>query len=332
MRKKVTQASLNPYLHSDTNKRYYTYDYFLKQTFGGKVAKLPLDAGFTCPNIDGTCAHGGCIYCSDKGSGDFAPRPEIPIREQLEMSRALISGKWQTDKVIPYFQAHTNTYAPLEVLRDKYEQALACPGAVGLNIATRADCLAPDVIAYLAEIAQRTYLTVELGLQTSCDETAALINRGHDFATFVKGYQALRAASPDIHICIHLIIGLPGEDEQTMMRSVRDVAALHPDQVKLHLLHVIKDTVMADMYLRGEYLPMSMPDYVRVVANALTLLPEDTVIARLTGDGAPDTLLAPDWSRKKTAVVNDVDKYLYQNDLYQGKYYHKAEDDYVFES
>ncbi len=329
MRNKATQASLNPYEYSDTNKRYYTYDYFLKQTFGSKVAKLPLDAGFTCPNIDGTCAHGGCIYCSDKGSGDFAPQPSVPIREQLDISYALTSGKWKTDKVIPYFQAHTNTYAPLEVLREKYEQALAYPGVVGMNIATRADCLAPDVVEYLACIAQRTYLTVELGLQTSCDKTAALINRGHDFATFVKGYSALRAASPDIHICVHLIFGLPGEDEQTMMQTVRDVAELHPDQVKLHLLHVIKDTPMVDMYLRGEYQPMTMPDYVRTVANALTLLPPDTVIARLTGDGAPDALLAPDWSRKKTAVVNDVDKLLYQNNLYQGKYYQITEEDHV---
>ena len=327
---KVTQAQKNPYPNSDTNKRYYTYDYFLKHTFGGKVAKLPLDAGFTCPNIDGTCAHGGCIYCSDKGSGDFAPQPQIPIGEQLEMSRALIGKKWQTDKVIPYFQAHTNTYAPVEILREKYEQALAYPGVVGLNIATRADCLAPDALAYLAEIAGRTYLTVELGLQSSNDQTAALINRGHDFAAFVQGFRALRTASPDIHICIHVILGLPGENEQVMLQTIRDVAALQPDQVKIHLLHVIKDTVMADMYLRGEYQPMAMPDYVRTVANALALLPPDTVVARLTGDGAPDALLAPDWSRKKTIVINEIDKYMFQNDLYQGKYY-KTEEDHVFE-
>ena len=328
MKNKMTQASSNPYPYSNTNKRYYTYDYFLKQTFGGKVAKLPLDAGFTCPNIDGTCAHGGCIYCSDKGSGDFAPRPEIPIRQQLEISRALISNKWKTDKVIPYFQAHTNTYAPINVLLEKYEQALAYPDTVGLNIATRADCLGPEVLAYLAEISQRTYLTVELGLQTSCDKTSALINRGHDFSDFVKGYHALRAASPELHICIHLIFGLPGEDEKTMMQTVRDVAQLHPDQVKLHLLHVIKETPMAEMYLRGEYEPMTMHDYVRIVAHAMTLLPPDTVIARLTGDGAPDALLAPEWSRKKTAVVNDVDKYMFQNNLYQGKYY-KTEGNHV---
>lgn len=326
MRAKVTQAQKNPYPYSDTNKRYYTYDYFLKQTFGGKVAKLPLDAGFTCPNIDGTCAHGGCIYCSDKGSGDFAPQPEIPIKEQLEMSRAMISGKWKTDKVIPYFQAHTNTYAPIEVLREKYEQALAYPGAVGMNIATRADCLAPDVVAHLAEITQRTYLTVELGLQTSNDQTAALINRGHNFEAFIKGFRALRAASPDIHICIHVILGLPGENEQMMLQTIRDVAKLHPDQIKIHLLHVIKDTVMANMYLCGEYEPLSMTDYVRIVSNALTLLPPDTVIARLTGDGAPDALLAPDWSKKKTIVINEIDKYMYQNDLYQGKYCNMEED------
>lgn len=329
MGKKVTQAASNPYPNSDTNKRYYTYDYFLKNTFGGKVAKLPIDAGFTCPNIDGRCGHGGCIYCSDKGSGDFAPPPEVPIREQMDASKALTQGKWKTDKVLPYFQAHTNTYAPLEVLKEKYEQALDYPGVVGMNIATRADCLEPEVLDYLAELAERTYLTVELGLQTSNDETAKLINRGHDFATFIAGYQALRKASPNIHICVHVILGLPGEDEQTMLQTVRDVAELAPDQIKLHLLHVIKNTPLADMYLAGEYLPMTQEDYTAIVAKALTLLPPDTVIARLTGDGAPDALLAPDWSRKKTAVVNDVDKILFSNDLYQGKYYHKTEDDYV---
>lgn len=326
MGKKITQATTNPFAYSDTNKRYYTYDYFLKHTFGTKVAKLPLDAGFTCPNIDGKCAHGGCIYCSDKGSGDFAPPPDLPIKEQLEKSYALISGKWKTDKVIPYFQAHTNTYAPIEVLREKYEQALQYPGVVGLNIATRADCLETDVINYLSEIAKRTYLTVELGLQTSNDQTAQLINRGHDFATFIKGYQALRQASPDIHICIHLILGLPGEDEQIMMQTIKDVATLHPDQVKLHLLHVIKGTILAEMYVSGEYTTMTQEAYTQAVAKALTLLPPDTVIARLTGDGAPDSLIAPEWSRRKTAVVNDVDKILFQKDLYQGKYYQNTED------
>jgi radical SAM protein (TIGR01212 family) len=219
MRAKVTQAQRNPYPYSDTNKRYYTYDYFLKQTFGGKVAKLPLDAGFTCPNIDGTCAHGGCIYCSDKGSGDFAPQPEIPIKEQLEMSRAMISGKWKTDKVIPYFQAHTNTYAPIEVLREKYEQALAYPGAVGMNIATRADCLADDVVEYLAELAERIPLTVELGLQTSDDDTAALINRGYKSEVFEKAMKILDKYS--IPVVVHLIVGLPGESLENVKNTVR---------------------------------------------------------------------------------------------------------------
>ena len=326
MGKRTPQSATNPFAHSDTNKRYYTYDYFLKQTFGGKVAKLPIDAGFTCPNIDGKCAHGGCIYCSDKGSGDFAPLPTMPIREQLDASRAMMRGKWKTDMVIPYFQAHTNTYAPLEVLREKYEQALSYPGVVGMNIATRADCLEPDVLAYLAEIAQRTYLTVELGLQSSDDKTAELINRGHDFATFKQGFEALRQASDNVHICVHLIFGLPGEDEATMLQTVRDVADLHPDQVKLHLLHVLKNTKMADIYLSGKYEPMTQKAYTQIVAKALTLLPPDTVIARLTGDGAADALLAPDWSRRKTAVVNDIDKLLFTNDLYQGKFYQKAEE------
>jgi radical SAM protein (TIGR01212 family) len=248
----------------------------------------------------------------------------------MQSSKDLTHGKWKTDKVIPYFQAHTNTYAPLGVLRDKFEQALAFEGVVGMNIATRADCLEQDVVEYLAELATRTCLTVELGLQSSNDSTAQLINRGHDYASFVAGFETLRKASPDIHICVHLIFGLPGEDENMMMRSVKDVASLHPDHVKLHLLHVIKDTPMADMYLAGNYTPMTQEEYVRTVAKALTLLPPDTVIARLTGDGAPDALLAPDWSRRKTAVVNDVDKYLYQNGLYQGIFYNITDDEHVY--
>ena len=314
----MTQKETNPFLHSDSNKRYYTYDYYLRKKFGGKCAKLPLDAGLTCPNIDGTCGRGGCIYCSDRGSGDFAPEARLSITEQICAQKALIARKWDVSRCIAYFQAHTNTHAPLAVLKPLYEEALAQEGIVGLNIATRADCLPPDVVQYLAELAARTVLTVELGLQSSSDTTARLINRGHSYADFCKGYRALKAASPNIGICVHIIFGLPGEDDDTMLQTVRDVAALAPDQVKLHLLHVLKGTPLASMYERGDYIPLERERYIRLVADALELLPPDTVIGRLTGDGAADALLAPDWSRKKTTVINDIDKLMYTRDTVQG--------------
>lgn len=316
-----SQKDRNPYPHSDSNKRYYTYDYYLKTTFGGKCAKIPLDAGFTCPNIDGRCGVGGCIYCSGRGSGDFAQPATMSIEEQYHLTRAQLASKWSVERCIPYFQAHTNTYAPLSVLRPLYEAALALPGAVGMNIATRADCLPPDIVAYLAELSHRTVLTVELGLQSAHDRTAQLINRGHAWSDFCQGYEALRTASDKIQICVHLIFGLPGESDADMLETVRRVAALRPHQVKIHLLHVIRGTALAAMYERGEYTPMARERYIEVVARALTLLPTETVIGRLTGDGMSDDLLAPDWSRRKVSVLNDIDKLLYERNWYQGLYY-----------
>ena len=316
--RKLTQKSENPYKNTDSNKRYYTYDYYLRRRFGAKVAKIPLDIGLTCPNIDGRCGVGGCIYCSGRGSGDFAESPLLPIEEQYRLTREKLSSKWSTERCIAYFQAHTNTYAPLEFLKDSFERALLLDGVVGINIATRADCLERDVCEYLADLAERTVLTVELGLQSSSDETAEKINRGHTYADFLDGYRRLREASDKIEICVHIIFGLPGESREDMMKTVRDVAALAPDQVKIHLLHVLKNTEMARIYERGEYTPLEKDEYVALVADAIELLPPDTVVARLTGDGMADDLLAPDWSRKKVAVLNDIDKLLYSRSSWQG--------------
>lgn len=320
---KSKQSQTNPFVNSDSNKRYYTYDYYLRKTFGGKCAKLPVDGGFTCPNIDGRCGRGGCIYCSPRGSGDFAGPPELSVTEQLECAKSRLTSKWDVDKYIAYFQAHTNTYAPLEVLKSKYSEALEFPGVVGLNIATRADCLEDDVVEYLAELAEKTILTVELGLQTSNDGVAELINRGHTYEQFVDGYKRLRGASDKINICVHVIFGLPGEGETEIMNTMRDVASLRPDQVKIHLLHVLRNTKMAQMYSSGEYVPLEREKYIDIVVKALELLPPDTVVARLTGDGAGEDLLAPEWSRRKTTVINDIDKALYVNSSMQGRLYGK---------
>lgn len=321
MGRKTTQVQSNPYPNSDTNKRYFTYDYYLKKTFGSKCAKIPIDAGFTCPNIDGKCSTGGCIYCSGRGSGDFAELPTLSVTEQYNRVREKLSSKWSTDRCIPYFQAHTNTYAPLETLKEKYEEALSLDGVVGLNIATRADCIDEEIAAYLADISERTVLTVELGLQSADDTTAALINRGHTYADFLRGYKILRKICPNANICIHLIIGLPYESEDIMLHTAKKVAALEPDQVKLHLLHIIRGTKLADMYERGEYVPLTKERYVELAVKYLELMPPDTVIGRLTGDGMADELLAPEWSRKKVSVINDIDKLLYELDTWQGKKY-----------
>ena len=325
MSKKMTQRERNPFKNSDSNKRYYTYDYYQRRTFGGKCAKVPIDAGFTCPNIDGRCGYGGCIYCSGRGSGDFAESAALSVSRQIELTREKLRSKWSDERIIPYFQAHTNTYAPTEILREKFCEALEARGVVGLNIATRADCLEDGTVELLSELSEKTVLTVELGLQTSNDDTARIINRGHSFEDFVRGYERLRRANRKINICVHLIFGLPGESMEDMLRTVRDVSALHPDQVKLHLLHVIEGTPLAKMYKAGKYQPMEQDDYVRVVVDALTLLPENTVVGRLTGDGMQSSLLAPDWSRKKTVVINEIDKLMYAEGLWQGCRYNCSE-------
>lgn len=318
--KKTPQRLQNPFPNSDSNKRYYTFEYFCRRKYGGRCVKIPLDAGFTCPNIDGRCGYGGCIYCSSRGSGDSIPC-NTTIREQYESGYRSLSSKWKISRAIPYFQAHTNTYAPVYVLRELFYDALTFDGAAGLDIATRADCLPEDVCSLLAEIAGKTDLTVELGLQSSDDDTARLIGRGHDFATFCEGYSRLRSASSRISVCIHIILGLPGEDDATMMHTVRDVAALHPDIVKLHLLHVLKGTPLSEMYAKGEYQPLTQEHYVSLVVSALELLPPDTVIARLTGDGMAESLEAPLWSLRKIAVINDIDKMMFAKNTWQGRLY-----------
>ena len=316
-----TQKDTNPFPYSDSNKRYHSYDYFLRQKFGAKCAKLPIDAGFTCPNRDGTRGIGGCIYCSSRGSGDFCSESTTPIGKQLSKAYAKLSEKWAHPLGIAYFQAFTNTYAPVSVLRQKFEEALAFPETVGISIATRADCLPDDVCKYLADLAERTFLTVELGLQTAHDATAALINRGHNFTEFVEGFEKLRHASKKINIGIHLINGLPHEDADMMLESAKRVAALQPDQLKLHLLHVIDSTPLADMYARGEFECLTLDGYADIIVRQLELMPPETVIGRLTGDGMADTLIAPLWSRKKLVVMNTIDKMMYERGTWQGRLY-----------
>ena len=317
---RTKQADRNPFRYSDSNKRYYTYDYYLRHTYGEKCAKISLDAGLSCPNIDGRCGRGGCIYCSPAGSGDFTKPSSYSLREQFELQRKEMTAKWPCRLFIPYLQAHTNTYAPIDKLREIYRDALALPDSVALHIATRADCLPKEVLSLLADVAEKTDLTVELGLQSIHDSTAAFINRGHTYKDFCDGFQALREASDKIRICVHLINGLPKESEEMMLASAVTVGKLHPEQIKFHLLHVLKNTRMASLYETGAYIPMEEDAYVTLLARQLERIPADIVISRVTGDGRADDLLAPSWSLRKFCVMNHLDKLLYEEDTWQGKY------------
>ncbi len=311
---KQTQKTTNPYRHSDSNKRYQTFDYYLKKRFGGKIARIALDAGLSCPNRDGKCGTGGCIYCAGRSGSSVGEG----IADQYANGVAVARKKWEPAGFIPYLQAGTNTYAPAARLRELYEEAAALPGAVALAIATRADCLGEEAIAELVRISNRLPVIVELGLQTAKDTTAERINRGHTFADFKRGFDALRAAGGDIAICVHLIVGLPGEGIADAAASARAVADLGADMVKIHLLHVVKGTPLAHMYQAGEYTPMEREEYIAAVCDMIEVLPEDTVVPRVTGDGYDAELIAPRWSRAKMAVINDIDKELYSRGTYQG--------------
>lgn len=304
----------NPFPFSDSNKRYYTFDYYLRQTFGSKCAKITLDGGFTCPNRDGTKAFGGCTFCSGRGSGDFCEDASLPIADQFAAQREMMRKKWENAKFLAYFQAHTNTYAPLPRLKALFEEALRQPDVVGLNIATRADCLTDEVVAYLHELSARTALTVELGLQTVHDETARRINRAHTWQEFRQGYEMLKG----LDVCVHIINGLPGESHEMMLETAKEVAKLHPKFLKIHLLHVIEGTVLAEQFKRGEFSELSLAQYVQIVCDQLEILPGDMVLGRVTGDGAADSLIAPLWSKKKLVVMNEIDKELVKRGSYQG--------------
>lgn len=307
----------NPFRYSNTNKRYHTFTYFLEQKFGRKVAKISLDAGFTCPNIDGSKGVGGCTYCSARGSGDFAGDQSLSLREQFEQVRQVMDQKWPDAVYIPYFQAHTNTYAPLEILKEKFEEALSFPDVVGLAIATRADCITDEIADYLGELAQRTYLEVELGLQSVHDVTGERINRCHSYADFLEGYQKL--ADRGINICVHIIDGLPGEDREMMLETARRLSHLHLHSIKIHLLHVLKGTVMEQQLAQGQFRLLTREEYVGIVCDQLELLPPQMVIQRVTGDGERESLVGPEWSLKKLCVMNEIDKELVRRNSFQGK-------------
>ncbi len=296
---------------SDDGSRYHTLNYHNRRVWGRPVYKAVVDAGFTCPNIDGRCGVGGCIYCSG-GSGYFTA-PEFSVSEQICRETERIRAVHPGAGVIAYFQAHTNTYGTLERLRDVYSEALQCD-ICGISVATRADCLDRERAELLASLG--VPVTVELGLQTAHDSTARVINRGHDFATFSEGFETARNAG--LRICVHIINGLPGENTEMMLGTAEVLGKMRPDGVKIHLLHVIKNTPLAGLWESGKYQPMERESYIDTVVRQLELLPPETVIERLTGDGDREELLAPLWSVDKRAVLGGIMKRQKQLDSIQG--------------
>ena len=312
---------MNPFPYAeDKNKRYHSWNFALRQEFGEKIFKVPIDASFDCPNRDGTVAKGGCTFCSVSGSGDMIVAPEAPLPEQFEKEIAMMHKKWpQVDKYIVYFQNFTNTHAPVAVIRERFEQVLTLPGVVGISIGTRPDCLPEDVVDYLAELNQRFYLWVELGLQTTFETTSNAINRAHDYQTYLDGVANLR--KHNIRVCTHLINGLPGETIEMMQENVRRTIQDSDIQgIKLHLLHLMRNTRMLRDYHEGRLQLMRRDTYVSLICDQLEMIPPEIIIHRLTGDAPWDSLVGPMWSLKKWEVLNEIDQEMLRRNSYQGKF------------
>jgi uncharacterized protein len=310
----------SPLLWGD--KRFHTWNYEMREHMDTKVFKVMLDAGFTCPNRDGSIAKGGCTFCSARGSGDFAGSRRDDLVTQFNHVRDRQHLKWPNAKYIGYFQAYTNTYAPVDELREYYEVILQQPGVVGLSIATRPDCLPDDVVEYLAELNQRTYLWIEMGLQTIHNSTSELINRAHDTQCYIEAVAKLRAHG--IRVCTHIIHGLPQETHEMMLETVSAVAGMDVQGIKIHLLHLMRKTPMVKQYEAGLLRFLEQDEYVKLIVDSLEILPPEMIVHRLTGDAPRESLIGPLWSLKKWEVLNAIDHELVARDSWQGKYWRKS--------
>jgi len=299
-------------------RRFYPFSQFLRERFGCKVYKLTVNAGFTCPNRDGTKGRGGCIYCENRS---FSPAAgsRLSVSRQLEKEKRLAAERYHANKFIAYFQPFTNTYGPIEKLRELYEEALSVEDVVGLSLGTRPDCTPDEVLDYLGELASRTHLWLEYGLQSAHDCTLDLINRGHTFEEFLDA--AARARGRGILICVHLILGLPGEDAQMMCQTADRVAALGIDGVKLHHLHVVRDTTLEKMHRRQEIPMLTMEQYAALAADVLERMPPWTVLQRFVGDVQGDSLIAPKWREGKLRVLEAIQAELERRGTQQGSKY-----------
>ena len=304
------------FLYSLDNKRYHTLNYYYKKKFGMKVVKISLNGGFTCPNIDGTKGFGGCIYCSKTGSGEFGGDIHDDLVTQFNKIKKVMDHKWPNSKYIAYFQARTNTYAPVEVLREKYEKVLKLPNVIGLTIATRCDAISEEVLDYLDELNKRTNLTIELGLQTIHEKTAKIINRCHTLEEFDEMVNKLRERK--IEVVVHIINGLPYETEKMMLETIRHVNKLDIQGIKIHMLNIVKDTKLHELYMNKRFDMLKRDEYIDIVIKQLELLRKEIVIHRITADPDPDNLVEPKWLLAKRTLVNDIDKEMVKRNTYQG--------------
>lgn len=302
--------------YSYNNKRYHTLDYYYKNKYGCKIAKISLNGGFTCPNRDGTKGVGGCIFCSNLGSGDYAGNKQKTITEQFYEIKDIMDKKWSNTKYVAYFQANTNTYANVNILKKKYEEALSLPDVVGINIATRCDAITDECLEYLDELNKKTNLVIELGLQTIHEKTSKLINRGHTLNEFTNMVKKLKEKK--INIVVHIINGLPYETKEDMLETVKFVNNLNINGIKIHMLHILKNTKLAELYEKEKFHVLDKDEYIDIVCDQLELLSEKIVINRITGDPKIDDLIAPNWLIKKFCVLNDIDKELKRRGSFQG--------------
>ena len=307
----------NIFKYSDNNKRYHTLDYFYKHKFNSKVFKVSLNAGLSCPNIDGTVGKGGCIYCSNSGSGEFAGNKNDDILTQFNEIKKMMLKKWPNAKYIGYFQAHTNTYAPVETLKKLYEPILQQENVVGLNIATRPDAISDECLKYLEELNKKTYLTIELGLQTIHKKTTKIINRCHTLECFENMVKKLR--KKNINVVVHIINGLPYETKEDMIKTAKYLNKLDIQGIKIHMLSVIKNTKLEKLYQLKPFHILTEEEYIDIVINQLENLRPEIVINRITGDPKLDDLIQPTWLVKKFCVLNNIDKEMVKRNTYQGK-------------
>lgn len=308
----------NPFVYSNDNKRYHTWNYYLKKHYQEKLFKVALNANFSCPNRDGTCGIGGCTFCTSLGSGDCAGNASDDLMTQYQKGLQIMRNKWPNGKGMAYFQAYTNTYAPLPVLRQAFTPFFEADEVKAVCIATRADCLEDEKIAWLKKCSEKKDIWIELGLQSIHDQTAALVNRGHSFHQFLDCIDRLE--NSNLKICVHLINGLPYETDTMMLESAKALANLPIHAVKLHMLHIMKDTKMAEQYACNPFSLLTKEQYIDIVIRQLELLPPQLVIQRLTGDGVQKDLIAPKWTSKKVILLNDIDKEMVHRNTWQGKY------------
>lgn len=310
---------MNKFPYTLDNKRYHTFNYYLKNKYQAKVAKVILDGHFTCPNRDGTKGYGGCAYCSLLGSGDSNIDTSKSVIEQYYLNKEIMDRKWPNAYYIPYFQSYSNTYGPLDKIKKMLEPFIELDEVAEISIATRCDCLEDNVIAYLDSLTKYKPIWLELGLQTSNDKTGEALNRGYTFQEFKTALEKL--AKTSIKVCVHIINGLPNETREDFIKTVKDINHLTFNAIKIHMLHIIKNTKLAKDYEKEPFKLISRDEYIETVVEQLRLLRPEVVIERLTGDPLKDELIEPSWVLNKTTILNDIDKLMVKLDCYQGDKY-----------